>query len=107
MKSLKVYDWEEFLSYCDLGHWESSNEELHVEEITTGEFLDQPDISYRYFDTGMEPMIHVLNAGSYEECYIIDVGLDFFYVIYNRGVCTGTVYFTKKEAEKVMKELEG
>lgn len=108
LKEVKIYnDWKEFLSECDLGHWECYEDDLHIEEITIEEFLNQPDLEYVSFEIDGKPIILIFNEGSYKECFVEDDGMSTFYVIYNKGVCTGKVYFSKKEAEEAMKEKEG
>ena len=95
MKKIKVYEtWRDFLKNRGLSHLKKGIE--GVWEITIDELLEPEKEDY----------IHII-GGVYEECFVKDAPLRplrSFWIFYINGVCRGTVYFTREEAQRSYEE---
>lgn len=111
MYEVKVYEsFRELLEDWDFSYWRISQEGTLIYEVSLSSFLDQPDITYSYFEVMRDGEVvpaFWCKFKNLEFIFFNPQDVDKFYVVYLDGECYHQAFFTFKEAEEFVRELEG
>ena len=98
MKKVEIYkSWKEFLSRCNLSYWE--NKWDGVVEYSVESFLNSWGIHHEEVILWGKEYTHIID---YWHCeyFVRNIDNPMFWVIYMNFECEGTVFFSKRTANR-------